>query len=109
MLSKTHKELIEACKNGNMYDYISSEAYKYDKSELVEILKQTYYAIYQRLREQNKEVEQKIPYNLMDYEFFGKDLTADEQAYIEYLAGDCSYECYLTVCLQEECEPEPAK
>lgn len=89
MLTETQKELIKACEEGNMYDYISSNAYKYSKDELVEILRQTYYAIYQRLQSQNKEVEQKIPLNLMDYDFFGEDLTADEQAYIAHLAGDC--------------------
>ena len=109
MFTEKQKELIKACKEGNMYDYISNNAYQYTKEELVEILKQTLYAVYQRLGDQNKEVEQKIPDNLMDYDFFGEDLTADEQAYIDYLAGGCSYECYLRVCHQEECEPEPAK
>lgn len=109
MFTEKQKELIKACKEGNMYDYISNNAYQYTKEELVEILKQTFYAIYERLGDQSKEVEQKIPDNLMDYDFFGEDLTADEQAYIDYLAGGCSYECYLRVCRQEECEPEPAK
>lgn len=108
-MTELQKELIKACKEGNMYDFISSNAYQYDKSDLVEILKQTYWAIYQRLGGQNKEVEQKIPSNLMDYDFFGEDLTADEKAYIEYLSGDCSYKAYLTVCEQEEVSPEPAK
>lgn len=109
MLTETQKELIKACKEGNMYDYIANNAYKYSKDELVEILKQTYYAIYQRLQDQNKEVEQLIPWNLMDYGFFGEDLTADEQAYLDYLSGGCSYECYLRVCREKEIEPEPAK
>ncbi len=109
MLTETQKELIKACREGNMYDYIANNAYKYNKDELVEILKQTYYAIYQRLQDQYKEVEQLIPWNLMDYDFFGEDLTADEKSYIEYLSGSCSYKEYLCVCNQEEVEPEPAK
>jgi hypothetical protein len=108
-MTDLQKELIKACKEGNMYDFIASNAYQYDKSELVEILKQTLYAVYQRLGDQSKEVEQKIPSNLMDYDFFGEDLTADEKAYIEYLSGNCSYTSYLTVCEQEEVTPEPAK
>lgn len=103
------KELLKACRTGNMYDYISNNAYQFTKEELVEILKQTYYSIYERLQNQSKEVEQKIPWNLLDYGFFGEDLTDDEHAYIDYLSGGCSYACYLRVCSQEECEPEPAK
>ena len=71
------KELLEACKKGNMYDFIANNAYQFTRDELVEILKQTFYAIYQRLQDQNKEVEQLIPWNLYDYGFF-EDLTADE-------------------------------
>ena len=103
-----YEELLKSCRTGNMYDFIANNAYQFTREELVEILKQTYYAIYQRLQNQNKEVEKLIPYNLMDYDFFGEDLTADERAYIEYLAGSISYERYLDVCEQEECEPEPA-
>lgn len=102
------KELLKACRKGNMYDFIASNAYQFTKEELVEILKQTYYAVYQRLGDQNKEVEQKIPDNLMDYDFFG-DLTADEIAYVEYMSGARSYNDYLTTCEFEDVEPEPAK
>ena len=102
------KELLEACKKGTMYDYISNNAYQFSKDELVEILKQTYYSIYQRLQDQNKEVEQLIPWNLYEYGFF-EDLTADEIAYIEYIYGARSYKDYLTTCEFEEVEPEPAK
>lgn len=109
MLNERDKELIKACKEGHMYDFIANNAYRFSKEELVEILKQTYYAIYQRLGDQAKEVEQKIPYNLMDYDFFEEGLTTAEQAYLDYLSGGCSYECYLRVCKQEQCEPEPGK
>ena len=102
------KELLEACKTGNMYDFIANNAYQFSKDELVEILKQTFYAIYQRLQDQNKEVEQLIPWYLYDYGFF-EDLTADEIAYIEYISGARSYEEYVTTCEFEEVEPEPRK
>lgn len=102
------KELLKACRTGNMYDFIANNAYQFTKEELVDILKQTYYAIYQRLQGQNKEVEQLIPWNLYDYNFFG-DLTADEIAYVEYMSGARSYDDYLTTCEFEDVEPEPAK
>ena len=108
-MKERDKELLKACKEGNMYDFIANNAYQFTKEELVEILKQTYYAVYQRLQDQSKEVEQLIPWNLMDYDFFGEDLTADERAYIEYLSGNISYQNYLDVCEQEEVEPEPRK
>ena len=104
-----YEELIEACREGHMYDFISSEAYRFDKAQLVEILKQTLYCIYVRLRDQNKEVEQMIPWNLMDYGFFGEDLTFDETAYIEYLDGQIRYDDYLNICKRRDVEPKPAK
>ena len=104
-----YKELIEACRKGYMYDFIASKAYQFDKAELVEILKQTYYAIYERLNDQNKEVEQLIPWLLMDYGFFGEDLTFDETAYIEYLDGQIRYDDYLNICKRENVEPRQAK
>lgn len=108
-MKERDKELLKACRTGNMYDYISNNAYQFTKDELVEILKQTYYSVYERLQNQSKEVEQLIPWNLMDYDFFGEDLTADEIAYIEYMSGARSYEDYLTTCEFEDVEPEPAK
>lgn len=107
MLTERQKELIEACRTGNMYDYIANNAYQFTKEELVEILKQTYYAVYQRLQDQSKEVEQLIPWNLYDYNFFG-DLTADEIAYIEYLSKYRCYENYLRICKIKNVKPEPA-
>lgn len=35
------------------------------------------------------------------------DKTADELAYIRYKRGEYSYEDYVAVCEQEECEPQP--
>jgi len=110
-----YEELLKACRTGNMYDFIANNAYQFTKEELVEILKQTFYAIYQRLGDQNKEVEQLIPDNLNDYGFFDDSIYQDNdeqmvnEGYYEYLAGILSYETYLRMCKRFNQEPKPAK
>lgn len=109
-MEKKYEELIEACRKGHFYDFIASEAYRFDKEELVQILKNLDYAIYKRLIDQCKEVEQLLPECLEEEDFFGEDLTADEKAYISYLAGSYSYKQYIDVCEQENIEqPKPRR
>lgn len=113
MYSK-YEELLEACRKGHMYDFIANESYRFDKEELVEILKQTYYAIYQRMQDQAKEIEQLIPQNLDEYGFFDNNIQEPNEkcaneGYYEYLAGHYSYDTYCEICRRLNQEPRPAK
>ena len=107
-MEEKYKELIEACREGKLYDFISNEAYRFTKDELIAILKNLDYAIYRRLGDQCKEVEQQLPECLNEYDFFEK-LTNEEETYIEYLAGSWSYETYLRVCKRDGIKPQPRK
>lgn len=107
-MESKYEELIEACREGHLYDFISNEAYRFDKEELVEIIKNLDYAIYRRLGDQCKEVEQLLPECLNEYEFFGK-LTNEEETYVEYLSGSWSYETYLRTCKQNSLKPRARK
>ncbi len=111
-MDKKYEELIEACRVGHMYDYISNNAYQYTKNELVEILKQTFYAIYERLGDQSKEVEQKIPENLNEYNFFNTDGVKEDNEiglYCQYLAGSLSFSQYYEKCKNYDYEIKLAK
>lgn len=72
------KELIEACQNGTLYDYISNNGYQYSKEELIEIVKQLSFSIYERLCDQSVEVERLLPDNLKEYNFFEVDFTIEQ-------------------------------
>lgn len=65
-----YANLVTACEQGNLYDYISNYGYQYDKQQLIEIIRQLSYSVYQRLGDQSIEVEQLIPENLDEYGFF---------------------------------------
>ena len=105
-----YEELIKACREGSLYDFISNESYRFSKEELIAILKNLDYAIYQRLGDQTVEVEQKLPECLFDDCFFDDDITADEKAYFMYLSGSYSYQNYIDVCEQEDIKnPRPRK
>lgn len=100
-MDKKYEELIEACRAGHMYDFILNNAHRFTKEEIVEILAQTLYAVYQRLGDQNKEVEQKIPDNLNDYSFFDTDGVKEDneiKLYCQYLAGSLSFSQYYEMC-----------
>lgn len=107
-MESKYEELIEACRKGHLYNFISNEAYRFDKEELIVILKNLDYAVYKRLGDQCKEVEQIVPECLDEYDFFG-DTTAEEKAYFYYLSGSYSYQNYIDVCEQEEIEQPRAR
>jgi len=103
-----YEELIEACREGKLYDFISNEYHRFDKQELIEIIKNLDYAVYKRLGDQCKEVEHQLPNCLNEVDFFGK-LTNEEETYIEYLSGTWSYETYLRVCKRNGRKPRAKK
>lgn len=109
MFNERDEELVKACREGNLYDFISNNGYRFSKEELIEIVKQLTFSIYQRLGDQNNEVENLLPANLDEYYFF-ENLTADEVAYLRYLSGSYSYQNYIDVCEHEDVkEPRPRK
>ena len=108
-MENKYEELIKACQEGHLYDFIANEAYRFTKEELIQILKNLDYSIYLRLGDQIVEVERILPESLYD-DYFFDDLTADEIAYFRYLAGSYSYQEYINVCEQEDVkQPKPRK
>ena len=69
-MNERDKKLIEACKNDTLYDYIANYGYQFTKEELIEIVKQLSYSVYQRLGDQAVEVTRLVPENLKEYNFF---------------------------------------
>lgn len=95
-------ELINACNNATLYDYIACNGYLYSKDELIEIIKQLEYSIYERLSDQTVEVTRLLPDNLKEYGFFDEseeigEALADEswkigdedtvESYAEFIAN----------------------
>lgn len=107
-MNDRHEELVKACKEGHLYDFIASEGHQFNKQELIEIIKNLDYAIYQYLGDECKEIEQLVPTCLDEYEFFG-DTTAEEKAYFRYLSGEYTYQNYIDVCELEEMEQPRAR
>lgn len=70
-MNERDKKLIEACNNDTLYDFISNYGYQFTKEELIEIVKQLSYSVYQRLGDQAVEVTRLVPDNLKEYNFFG--------------------------------------
>lgn len=109
-MENKYEELVEACREGHLYDFIANEEWRFSKNELVQILKNLDYAIYERLGDQCIEVEWLLPNCLLNDGFFDEDITADEKAYLEYLSGYYSYNDYINVCEQEDIKkPKPRK
>ena len=111
-MDKKYEELIEACRSGHMYDFISNNAHRFTKEELKEILRQTLFAIYERLGDQSKEVEQLIPQNLNEYNFFDTDGVKEDNEiglYCQYLAGSLSFSQYYEKCKNYGYEVKLAK
>ena len=100
-MDKKFDELIEACRSGHMYDFVSSNAHRFSKNELKEILRQTLFSIYEKLGDQSIEVEQLIPENLNEYNFFDTEgVSEDDEVglYCKYLAGSLSFSEYYNMC-----------
>lgn len=69
-MNERDKNLIKACENDTLYDFISNYGYQFTKEELIEIVKQLSYSVYQRLGDQAVEVTRLVPDNLKEYDFF---------------------------------------
>lgn len=66
---KRHKELYDALECGYFNDFISSEGYRFSKDELITIIKNLDFAVYQ-LMHGNHAYEIQLLNNLADEEFF---------------------------------------
>lgn len=65
------EELKKALKEGNLYDFISNEGRHFEKSELIDIIKNLDFAIYTLYGgDVCKDVENKTIETLNDYDFF---------------------------------------
>lgn len=69
-MNERDKNLIKACENDTLYDFIANYGYQFTKEELIEIVKQLSYSVYQRLGDQAVEVTRLVPDNLKEYNFF---------------------------------------
>lgn len=59
-----------ALQNGNLYDFISQEGRNFSKQQLIDIIKELDYTIYEFNEEVQKDIEAKTLLNLEDREFF---------------------------------------
>ena len=65
------KQLKEALQNGNLYDFISNEGYRFSKDDLICIIKNLDYAVYTECGENAcLSVEKATIEALNDYDFF---------------------------------------
>lgn len=71
-MEQKYKDLIEALKKGSLYDYISNNGHLFFHSELVQIIKQLSFSVYEEVGEtQNRVIENRVIENLKEYDFFG--------------------------------------
>lgn len=45
-MDTSYKELIQAIKNRNLYDFIANNGHKYSKTDLINVIKELDYAFY---------------------------------------------------------------
>ena len=68
------QELKQALQEGNLYDFISNNGYNFSKSELIEIIKNLDFSIYQKYGSiATMDIENGTIENLNDYDFFEED------------------------------------
>lgn len=112
-MENKYEELIKACREGHLYDFITNNGYRFTKEEIIKIIKNLDYSIYDKLgEEQTTKIERVLLESLLDddEDFFGEDMTADEKAYVRYLSGNYTYVDYIRVCEQEDIkQPRPRK
>lgn len=79
------KELRQALQEGRAYDFIANEGYRFTKEELIEIIKNYDFTLYQlakqtyTIEETLREYGSMVVDNLNDYDFFEEEELMEEE------------------------------